>query len=407
MFKLYFALYELEEKVMSAIPVKNVFRKDFSTVNESDSVSKCLELFKREMPPVLAVLDDKGKYVGVISRRWIIRSRLDPATTKVKSLMRSAPRVSLDFSLGKAARLMIESGVRQLPVFEKNKLVGFVTDEDIIHGAVTQEWGNVAVETIMTKAPQVIDAGRSVGAVLTVFREQGVSHVPVMDEGKLVGIVSIHDVIAKIFQPRQRQTLGEIVGEKVPVLSIPVKGIMARPVITVQPETSLKEAERTMHKHDISCLVVLSKERVAGIVTKLDFLEPISQMELVERKLAVQFSVKGVAVNPVEQGFMMDAFETFARKYRDALELGTLFVYMKTHGTNHKGVPLVHCRLQLRTVKGSFFSSGEGFGVEPTFRVALDRLDKRLLRSKELAFNPNYARDYLRKIGTHEGMFEF
>jgi predicted transcriptional regulator len=393
-------------KGMSVIPVRSVFVQGFSSVNENDSVSQCLEFFKREKPPVLAVLDDKGKYVGVISRRWVVRVRLDPAAAKVKSLMRSAPRVSPEVSLSKAARLMIESGVRQLPVFEKAKLLGFVTDEDIIHGAVTQEWGNVAVEKIMTRAPQVIDANRSVGAVLSLFREHGVSHVPVMDEGKLVGIVSIQDVIEKIFQPRQRQTLGETVGEKVPVLSIPAKGIMAKPVVTVQFDTSLKDAEKVMHDRDVSCLVVLSGGRLIGIVTKLDFLEPISQLEAAERKLAVQFGVKGIAINPDQQGYMMDEFESFARKYSDALDSGTLFVYIKTHGTNHRGVPLIHCRLQLRTANGSFFSSGEGFGVEPTFRVALDRLDKRLLRSKELASNPKYAQDYLRKIGIQEGMFE-
>jgi len=384
---------------MSSIPVENVFSKSFSTVNENDPLSRCLELFKKEMPPVIAVLDDKGKYAGVISRRWVIRSRLDPSTAKVKSLMRPAPKVSKEVSLGKAARLMIESGVRQLPVFEKNKLVGFVTDEDIIHGAVTQEWGSTPVEKIMTKAPQVIEANRSVGAVLSLFREHGVSHVPVVDQGKLTGIISIQDIIEQIFLPRQKQTQGEIVGEKVPVLSIPAKGIMAQPVITVASDVSLREAEKKMHAQNVSCLVVLSKERLAGIVTKLDFLEPISQLETVARKLTVQFGVKGVAVNPDQQGFMMDEFEAFARKYNDALELGTLFVYMKTHGTNHKGVPLLHCRLQLRTVRGSFFSSSEGFGVESTFRVALDRLDKRLLRSKELSYNPKYARDFLRKVG--------
>ena len=384
---------------MSSIPVENVFSKSFSTVNENDPLSKCLELFKKELPPVIAVLDDKGKYAGVISRRWVIRSRLDPSTTKVKSLMRPAPKVSKEVSLSKAARLMIGSGVRQLPVFEKNKLIGFVTDEDIIHGAVTQEWGSTTVEKIMTKAPQVIEANRSVGAVLSLFREHGVSHVPVVDQGKLAGIISIQDIIEQIFQPRQKQTQGEIVGEKVPVLSIPAKGIMAQPVITVASDVSLREAEKKMHAQDVSCLVVLSKERLAGIVTKLDFLEPISQLETVARKLTVQFGVKGVTVNPDQQGFMMDEFEAFARKYNDALELGTLFVYMKTHGTNHKGVPLLHCRLQLRTVRGSFFSSSEGFGVESTFRVALDRLDKRLLRSKELSYNPKYARDFLRKVG--------
>ena len=391
---------------MSFVQVESVFTQGFSAVNENDSVSKCLEMFKKEKPPVLAVLDAKGKYVGVISRRWVIRMRFDPATTKVKSLMRGAPKVSPEISLSKAARLMIESGVRQLPVFEKNKLLGFVTDEDIIHGAVTQEWGNVAVEKIMTKAPQVIEASRSVGAVLSLFREHGVSHVPVMDEGKLVGMVSIQDVIEQVFQPRQRQTHGEIVGEKVPVLSIPAKGIMAKPVITVQPDSNLKEAEKKMHDRDVSSLVVLSSGRLAGIVTKLDFLEPISQLEVPEKKLAVQFGVKGVAINPDQQGYMLEEFESFARKYRDALKSGTLFVYIKTHGANQRGVPLIHCRLQLRTLKGSFFSSGEGFGVEPTFRVALDRLYKRLLRSKELAYDPKYARDYLRKIGIQEGKFE-
>jgi predicted transcriptional regulator len=384
---------------MSSITVENVFSKKFVTVNENDPLSKCLDLFKKEMPPVIAVLDEKGKYAGVISRRWVIRSRLDPSTTKVKSLMRPASKVSKEVSLSKTARLMIESGVRQLPVFEKNRLVGFVTDEDIIHGAVTQEWGKTTIEKIMTKTPHVIEANRSVGAVLSLFREHGVSHVPVVDRGKLTGIISIQDIIEQIFQPRQKQTLGEIVGEKVPVLSIPAKGIMAQPVITVASDASLREAAEKMHKQGVSCLVVMSKERLAGIVTKLDFLEPISQLETVAPKLTVQFGVKGVAINPDQQGFMMDEFEAFARKYTDALKLGTLFVYMKTHGTNHKGVPLLHCRLQLRTVKGSFFSSSEGFGVESTFRVALDRLDKRLLRSKELSYNPKYARDFLRKVG--------
>jgi CBS domain-containing protein len=384
---------------MSAISVKDVFTKTFSTVHENDPLSRCLDLFKKEMPPVLAVLDDKGKYAGVITRRWIIRSRPDPATTKVKTLMRPAPKVDPEVSLSKAAKLMIESGVRQLPVFEGKKLSGFVTDENIIHGAVTQKWGNTEIKEIMTKAPYTIEANRSVGAVLSLFREHGISHVPVIDNGKLVGIISIQDIIEHVFQPRKHQTLGEIVGEKVPMLNIPAKGIMTHPVITVQPETTLKEVEKKMHDFDISCLPVVAKERIVGLVTKLDFLEPISQIEISERKFTVQFAVKDIKVNPDEQSFMMDEFDTFTRKYKDVFEAGTLFAYIKTHGTNQKGVPLIHCRLQLRTVKGFFFSSGEGWGVEPTFRVALDRLDKRILRSKELEHDPTYARDYLRKIG--------
>jgi hypothetical protein len=206
-------------------------------------------------------------------------------------------------------------------------------------------------------------------------------------------------VIEQVFQPRKKQTVGDIKGEKVPVLSIPAKGMMTTHVITVQPETMLRKAEETMHDQNISCLPVVAEDKLVGIVTKLDFLEPISQLEVSERKFTVQFGVKDIEVNPDEQAFMMSEFDNFAKKYQDIFQPGTLFVYLKTHGTNHKGVPLIHCRLQLRTVKGSFYSSGEGFGIEPTFRVALDRLDKRILRSKELDHDPTYARDYLRKIG--------
>jgi CBS domain-containing protein len=291
--------------------------------------------------------------------------------------------------------------MRQLPVFEKNKLVGFVTDENIIHGAVTSEWGNSKVETIMTRAPHTLDANRSVGAVLSVMREYGISHVPIMDEGKLVGMISVDDVLRSLYWPQRRQTTGDIVGEKIETLGVAAKGIMSRPIITVEPQMTLREAEKTMHDHDISCLAVTSSERLVGIVTKLDFLEPISALEVAERKLAVQFGVKGVEVTPEEQKFMVQEFDSLSRKYADAFRLGTLFVYMKSHrNTSLRGSPLVHCRLQFRTPKGTFFSASEGWGVEPTFRVALDRLDRRLLRSKELlAYNPKYAKDYLRKIG--------
>lgn len=385
--------------MMKPICVSDVYSKGFATVNENDALSRCLELFKKELPPVLAVMDENGKYTGVISRRWITRSRLDPASTKVKALMRPAPKTDLGMSLSKAAKMMIESGVRQLPVYEKKKLVGFVTDENIIHGAVTQDWGNIQIKTIMSKAPYVIDATRSIGAVLSIFRERGISHIPVMNEGKLIGIISIADIIEQVFLPRKKQTFGDIKGEKVPVLNVLAKGIMTTPVITVQPETTVKEAEKKMHDHNISCLPIVTDGKLVGIVTKLDFLEPISQMEAAERKFTIQFGVKDIEVNPDEQAFMMSEFDNFTRKYQDVFELGTLFAYLKTHGTNHKGVPLIHCRLQFRTVKGQFYSSGEGFGIEPTFRVALDRLDKRILRSKELQHDPTYARDYLRKIG--------
>lgn len=387
----------------SSVSAGDIAVKSFSSVNENDSLSRCLEAFKVGMPPVVAVLDDRGRYVGMVSRRSVLRSRLDHAVAKVRSLMVAAPVVGLGDSLGRLAGLMIGSGMRQLPVFDRGKIVGFVTDEGVIHAAVGGEFGSGHVDGVMTRAPHTVEVGRSVGFVLSLMREFGVSHVPVLDGGRLVGMVSVADILENVFWRQRRQTVGDIAGEKIETLNVAVEGIMSRPVITVGPGATLRDAERRMHDHDISCLCVVDGERLVGIVTKLDFLEPIAALERegVARRLMVQFGLKGVDVSPDQQGFMMDEFDSFVRKYEDAFELGTLFVYMKTHGsTSLRGLPLIHCRLQFRTVRGTYVSSSEGWGVEPTFRLALDRLERRLLRSKELVeFNPKFARDYLRKVG--------
>ncbi len=385
-----------------SVTAKDIFSKEFNSVKDNDTLSRCLESFKKNMPPVLAVLDEKGKYEGMITRRSILRSRLDPTVAKVRSLKVAAPQVGLYTSLGALAKLMIGSGVRQLPLVDNGKVLGFVTDENIIHAAVGDEWGRTAVEKVMTRAPHTLESNRSVGAVLGVMREYGISHVPIMEGGRLVGMVSIEDILVNIYWPQRRQTLGDIVGEKIETLGIAVKGIMASPVITISPKMNLRDAEQRMHDRDVSCLAVVDDERLVGIVTKLDFLEPISQLgATVDRKLTVQFGTKGVEVSADQQAFMMNEFDSFSHRFKEAFQLGTLFVYMKSHGDNGvRETPLVHCRLQFRTARGTFYSASEGWGVEPTFRVALVRLERRLLRSKELlAYNPKYAKDYLRKIG--------
>ena len=114
-------------------------------------------------------------------------------------------------------------------------------------------------------------------------------------------------------------------------------------------------------------------------------LEPISQLETAERRLTLQFGLKEVDISPDQQEFMMTEFDPFHSRFQEAFQLGSLFVYMKSHrGTSMRGTPMVHCRLQFRTARGSFYAASEGWGIEPTFKVALDRLERRLLRSKEL-----------------------
>jgi CBS domain-containing protein len=386
---------------MSSMTVREITPKGFVSINEDEMLTKAMSIFKEQKPepPVIIVLNSLGKYKGIIVEKWIARSHLNPDVIKVKKFTSYAPKLVLESSLSSAAKLMIENDLRQLPVFDGEKLVGIVTDEDIIHPAVMEKFGNTKVEDIMGKDLIVIEEDASVGSVISLFRDQGFSRAPVVKEGKLVGIVTDHDIVEKIIEPRYRLRLEDRIGEKVPVLSIPVKGIMTSPVITVSPSTKIREAEEIMHNSNVSSLVVIRDGKPVGIMTKRDILEPIAQLEKIElERLTVQFAVKGAEMNETQKNIVLQDFNSFARRYEKALKGGTLFAQIKLLGRKYREWPLVHCRLQLRTRNGLFASIGEGWGIEQTFKLSLDRLERQILRSKELELGPRFSKRFFREI---------
>jgi len=393
--------------MVSSSTVEDVFFKDFVSVDENDTLSNCFSLLKEETP-VLIVLNSKGRYKGVLTRRSIIRSRFDPSTTKVNTLMRSAPVITVQDSLSKVAQLMLESEVRELPVYRDEKLVGLITDEAVIQKAVINEWGETKVKEIMSKKPFVVEEDDSVAEVISLFKDQGISHAPVVYNGKPTGMISIQDIIDCVYIPKESETFTDRrgAGENIKVLSAKVSGIMSRPLTTVSPETNLRETIKIMAEFDVSSLTVISDERIVGIVTKRDFLEPIAQIEP-KGRLLIQFTIKDVFIDNKQEKMIMDNFESFENRFEEKLEAGTLFVYLKSHGTSIKGDQLVHCRLHMRSRKGYFFSSSEGWGIEETFRLALDRLERVILKSKTFQADPEFAKTYLRRFPIIEDKRKF
>ncbi len=378
------------------IKVKEVFIGELTFVMDNDSLSTCLPHFKTKMSQALIVQDTNGKYAGILNQRSIRRSKLDPSSMKVKALMRSAPLVQLNDSIGEAARLMIENQIMQIPVFVGNKLKGLITSDKIIESIVDSNYGQMRIEQIMTKNPLVISQNDTVGEVLNLFKEHGISHAPVIHDDRLRGIVSIQDIIDVVYRSRSRQTTGERVGEKVDITNIIVNGIMRFPVVTISPEDTLKICRKKMFDYNVSCLVVARNDKVLGIVTKKDFLELIAQATLQTRRFTVQFSVKpDVRIAQGDRKVMMKAYKSFTERYKEAMGSGTLFVYIKNFGSVSKSRQLVQCRFQFRTARGQFYSSSEAWGSTDAFLLALERLERRVLQSKEMELDSEYVRRYI------------
>ncbi len=116
---------------------------------------------------------------------------------RAKDLM-TATLVSVDpdDTVESAISLMLAHSVSTLPVIDgSNRLLGIVSEFDLLDLAFGDEKRNRSVFAYMTRQLHTVNEDEPVGTVAETFRLFGVQSLPVMREGRLVGIVSRVDVL--------------------------------------------------------------------------------------------------------------------------------------------------------------------------------------------------------------------
>ena len=108
----------------------------------------------------------------------------------------------------------------------------------------------------------------SAAEALTLCRERRIRHILILEEGRLVGIVSdrdLRDASPALGDPERARTLQEIrVGD-----------VMTREVITVDPQDSIENAAQQMYELKIESLPVVAEEELLGIVTSSDVMRAL------------------------------------------------------------------------------------------------------------------------------------
>jgi CBS domain-containing protein/nucleotide-binding universal stress UspA family protein len=125
----------------------------------------------------------------------------------------------------------------------------------------------------MTPAPVSVSPSTPVPKVQELMLHRRIRHLPVVEDGRLVGIITDRDV--RTAQPSP--ATGLAVREMNYLLDrLTVRAVMTRPVITVAPKDSLTEAVRLMLENRIGGLPVMAGERLVGILTEADLLRAFS-----------------------------------------------------------------------------------------------------------------------------------
>lgn len=125
------------------------------------------------------------------------------------------------------------------------------------------------VKEWMTSDPKIVRSTTPVMEAMHILRDGGFRRLPVVDDGKLVGIVTDRDL--KEATPSKASTLS--VYELNYLLSkLTVGEVMVKPVLTVAPDDPIENAALIMEEKKISGLPVIEGEKVVGIVTITDIL---------------------------------------------------------------------------------------------------------------------------------------
>jgi acetoin utilization protein AcuB len=148
----------------------------------------------------------------------------------------------------------------------------------------------VLVKDVMQAHPVTATLETRLPQLVRLLQRRGFRHLPVLDGGKLVGIISDRDVkqsmasAASTAEGRERDRLLD---------ELTAGQIMARAMVTIGPTAGVDEAARLMATRKISALPVTESDRLVGIVTETDVLllfvramgvlEPSSRVDVILR----------------------------------------------------------------------------------------------------------------------------
>jgi len=188
-------------------------------------------------------------------------------TTEVVSVYASA-------KISDAIDIMVKHEVGGLPVVdEENRVWAIITERDIvtIFGGMIS---GAKVADLMSKKVVTATPKTSILEAEKKMINNGFRRLPIVSESKLVGIVTVMDILrffgsGKVFQHLQSGTIDQ-------VLQTPVIETAVKDVVTVDRNVDVGEAAQLMWEKGIGALPVLENEKLIGIITERDFFKLIT-----------------------------------------------------------------------------------------------------------------------------------
>lgn len=251
--------------------VRDVMNSRVVSVRDKDFATTARGLFRDYGYRSFPVVDEQNRLVGVITRGDILNITSSRSNIPVAGIM--SPPVFFtypDEDLMKVAEVMVKNNIGRMPVVKSSTdmtLIGVVSAHDILSKLVERIPKKKVVEEVMTREVVTCSPEDAITKVLDKMLETGYSGIPVVKNGRVIGMVTRMDIIRSGHARISRED------DKGKVKHPPqVAKIMKTPVETVYPSTPVVEAAKKMIERNIGRLPVVEDGKLVGIVDREDLI---------------------------------------------------------------------------------------------------------------------------------------
>jgi PAS domain S-box-containing protein len=259
--------------------VGDVMSNEVTTICPDEIVSSAAKMMSDKKVSCLVVMD-QGNVAGIITETDVLRrignKGKDIYHTKLGRIM-SIPVVTVtsDVSVLQASKIMGRKHIKRLPVMEKDKLVGIVTQTDLVRALTSYGmWRDVS--EIMNRNIAGVQKDDSVADAAEIMISRRISCILVMDGDNVVGILTGKDL------------LGRVVALQKDPARTRMKEVMSSLVTSVPYTFSVFSASKLMEEMNIRRLVVMKDKRLCGVVTQTDIFMAVRDKLQAEEEKSVR-----------------------------------------------------------------------------------------------------------------------
>ena len=263
--------------------IKNLMSEDLITIDKDQNLSDALKLLRKHNVSRLPVTNNK-ELVGIISERDIANKlgsskyeSMPASRLHISSVMvKDVFTVPLTMQLEDVAKLMLDNGIGSVPVMDDDKMVGIVSKADFVTLASGIAFDKITVKEIMSKDLTVVSPTDRLVHARRQMIESHVGRLPVVEDDELVGMITSKDLMRAFIDFRKKVPEKY---QKSQIKEVLVEDIMSTNPTTVTNDMSITEVSEIIMETGFNGLPVVEDSKVVGIITQTDILKLIEKLE--------------------------------------------------------------------------------------------------------------------------------